>query len=85
MSAAALDLQGVMDGLTRLATSVQSAPISQAQLRERWGNPDERTFQRWLKDLRLVPFQGRGESAMYRMASVLRAEEWGEKRNGGVA
>lgn len=83
MSAASLDLQQVMDGLSRLASAVQIQPLSQAQLRERWGNPDERTFQRWLKELRLVPFQGRGESAMYRMASVLRAEELGEKRNGG--
>jgi hypothetical protein len=78
-----LDLHSVMEELRRLATAVQSEPLTQAQLRERWGNPDERTFQRWLQELRLVPFRGRGESAVYRMAAVLRAEEQGEKRNGG--
>lgn len=53
MSAASLDLQQVMDGLSRLASAVQIQPLSQAKLRERWGNPDERTFQRWLKELRM--------------------------------
>lgn len=76
-------LEAVLEPLTRLVTAVQSAPLSQAALRERWGEPDERTFQRWRDELGLKPFMGRGESAMYRMAAVLRAEERGEKKNGG--
>lgn len=79
------DVQALLEPVRRLVTAVQSAPLSQAALRERWGNPDERTFQRWCKELRLVPFTGRGDSAMYTMAAVLRAEERGEKRNGGGA
>lgn len=76
-------LEAVLGPLTRLVTAVQSAPLTHEQLWERWGKPDERTFQRWRDDLGLKPFMGRGASAMYRMAAVLRAEELGEKRNGG--
>ena len=79
--AAAID--AVLEPLSRWVTAVQSAPLTHEQLRKRWGEPEERTFQRWLQELNLKPFAGRGASALYRMAAVLRAEEAGEKRNGG--
>ena len=83
MSAATMELQGVMESVSRLVTVVQSEPLTHGQLWERWGKPEMRTFQRMREDLGLRPFTGRGETAMYRMAAVLRAEEAGEKRNGG--
>lgn len=83
MMPAAADLDAVLQPLTRLVTAVQSAPLTHEQLWVRWGKPDERTFQRWRDELNLKPFAGRGASALYRMAAVLRAEEAGEKRNGG--
>lgn len=83
MSAATLELNEVLDGLSRLVTVVQSAPLTHGQLWERWGKPDDRTFQRRRDELGLRAFTGRGETALYRMAAVLRAEEAGEKKNGG--
>jgi hypothetical protein len=83
MSAATLELQGVIESVSRLVTVVQSEPLTHGQLWERWGKPETRTFQRMRDDLGLRPFTGRGETAMYRMAAVLKAEEVGEKKNGG--
>lgn len=85
MMLSGLALDAVLEPLTRLVTAVQSAPLSQEQLWVRWGKPETRSFQRMRDELGLKPFTGRGESAMYRMAAVLRAEEMGETRNGGAA
>lgn len=76
-------LQALMGCLQRIAESVQSAPLTRDQLMRRWGLTEEKTFQRWCDELNLKPFEGRGRHARYRLPAVLRAEQRGEKRNGG--
>ena len=72
-----------MEGLKQVAQVMQSAPLTRDQLMQRWGITEEKTFQRWCEELRLYPFQGRGRTARYRITAVLRAEQKGEKFNGG--
>lgn len=80
----AVSVDEILGPITRLVTAVQSAPLTHAALWERWGKPSERNFQRMREELGLLPFVGRGETAMYRMAAVLRAEERGERKKGGA-
>lgn len=73
----------LMEGLKQMAHVVQSAPLTRDQLMQRWGITEEKTFQRWCEELGLCPFQGRGRTARFRITAVLRAEQKGEKLNGG--
>lgn len=78
------DVLELVDKVREAIHAVQTLPLTHAELRQRWGNPDERTFQRWREELGLRPFAGRGASALYRLPAVLRAEERGELQNGGA-
>jgi len=86
----ALTLPGDERGLSeligcvqRIVASVHVAPLSRDELMKRWGLTEVKTFNRWCERSNLRPFEGRGEHARYRMNAVLRAEQRGEKLNGG--
>lgn len=74
----------LMNCVQRLVESVQTEPLTQAEVMKRWQLTSVKTFERRCRELRLVPFTGRGSSAVYRLPAVLRAEERGEKFNGGL-
>lgn len=82
--AASAGLTELMRCLGVIAESVYIAPLTRDQLMQRWGLTEVRTFERWCEDLHLEPFQGRGKHARYRMSAVLKAEQKGEKKNGGA-
>ena len=77
-------LQSLMDGLRQIAETMQTAPLTREQVMHRWQMPEAKTFQRWCDRVGLRPFEVTGKHARYRMTAVLRAEERGEKLNGGA-
>lgn len=88
--AAQLEQMTATAGLTELvralaviAESVYTAPLTRDELMQRWKLTEEKTFQRWCEELNLMPFEGRGRHARYRMSAVLKAERKGEINNGG--
>lgn len=76
-------LSELMRHLAVIAESVYTAPLTRDQLMERWQLTEEKTFQRWCEELNLMPFEGRGRHARYRMSAILKAEQKGEINNGG--
>jgi len=89
-AAAQLETMAARAGLAELtrafvaiAESVYTAPLTRDELMLRWKLAEEKTLLRRCEELRLVPFAGRGKHALYRMSAVLKAEQNGEKRNGG--
>ena len=81
--AASAGLTELMRNLAVIAESVYTAPLTRDQLMKRWQLSEEKTFQRWCEELNLVPFEGRGKHARYRMSAILKAEKKGEINNGG--
>lgn len=76
-------LRALVEGLQRIAETVQTAPLTREELMKRWGLTEPKTLQRWCDERGLRPFAGTGAKARYRMTAVLRAEERGEQLNGG--
>ena len=81
--AANAGLQELMRSLAVIAESVYTAPLTRDQLMQRWKLTEVKTFTRWCDELNLRPFEGCGKHARYRMSAVLKAEQKGEKNNGG--
>lgn len=81
--AASAGLTELMRNLAVIAESVYTAPLTRDELMARWKLTEVRTFERWCEELRLVPFEGRGKHARFRMNAVLKAEQKGERNNGG--
>ena len=82
--AASAGFTELMRCMSLIAESVHAAPLTRDQLMKRWQLTEEKTLQRWCDELNLQPFEGRGKHARYRMSAVLRAEQKGEKNNGGA-